>query len=370
MAEIMEVGESKKDIKKSFEKLKKKVKEKPIFFVALIVVVVIALYKLVTKPKEDDTVTYAYTPTGFDGYPTSTDSMLDDFYNNGGSSDFGGGSTGGGSNTNIEDNYFLDEKYDKEYRERMDEENTGLLEKIFDMDTTASVGDVYGKDGSLIFSRDKSYSVITKSGAERDLQESLEKADNMEYRNNILDQMKSNANAWGSATKSEREILEKENERLSKSVGLTKGSDGVWRNPDGSRAWDEATSSSTSTKVTYDKNVDYAQKIKDAKASGASQAEIDRLEAQRKAKIAGENLNNDGTKKTSISSSSSKSSSSSSSSKSSGSSSSSTPKQGTSMGKVTWSKTTNKDGSTTNVAKDSSGKTVAKYTTAAKKNKK
>ena len=61
------------------------------------------------------------------------------------------------------------------------------------------------------------------------------------------------------------------------------------------------------SKVSYDRNIDYAALINEAKANGASAAVIAQLTAQREAKIAGENLNRDGTKKTSSSSSSSKS---------------------------------------------------------------
>lgn len=61
--------------------------------------------------------------------------------------------------------------------------------------------------------------------------------------------------------------------------------------------------------VTYDKNVDYAAQIANAKASGAPDYVIADLEAKRQAKIVGENLNNDGTKKSTSSSSSSSSSS-------------------------------------------------------------
>lgn len=56
--------------------------------------------------------------------------------------------------------------------------------------------------------------------------------------------------------------------------------------------------SSKSTRVTYDKNVDYQAAINKAKASGASKSEINKLQAQREAKIKGENLNKDGSKKT------------------------------------------------------------------------
>lgn len=69
---------------------------------------------------------------------------------------------------------------------------------------------------------------------------------------------------------------------------------------------------SSSGGVTYDKNVDYSAKIAEYKAQGAPASEIAKLEAQREAKIKGENLNPDGTKKSSSSRSSSKSSSSSS----------------------------------------------------------
>lgn len=50
--------------------------------------------------------------------------------------------------------------------------------------------------------------------------------------------------------------------------------------------------------ITYDTTADYAKQMADAKASGADQSVIDQLTKQRAAKIAGENLNNDGTKKT------------------------------------------------------------------------
>lgn len=65
---------------------------------------------------------------------------------------------------------------------------------------------------------------------------------------------------------------------------------------------------SSSGGVTYDKNVDYSAKIAEYKAQGAPASEIAKLEAQREAKIKGENLNPDGTKKSSSSSSSSSSS--------------------------------------------------------------
>lgn len=67
---------------------------------------------------------------------------------------------------------------------------------------------------------------------------------------------------------------------------------------------------SSSGGVTYDKNVDYSAKIAEYKAQGAPASEIAKLEAQREAKIKGENLNPDGTKKSSSSSSSKSSSSS------------------------------------------------------------
>ena len=51
--------------------------------------------------------------------------------------------------------------------------------------------------------------------------------------------------------------------------------------------------------ITYDKNVDYSAKIAEYKKQGAPASEIAKLEAQRAAKIKGENLNPDGTKKTS-----------------------------------------------------------------------
>lgn len=60
--------------------------------------------------------------------------------------------------------------------------------------------------------------------------------------------------------------------------------------------------------IEYNDAMDYAAELNKAKASGADQSVIDRLTKQREAKIAGEGLNNDGTKKSSTTSSTNKSS--------------------------------------------------------------
>jgi len=68
-------------------------------------------------------------------------------------------------------------------------------------------------------------------------------------------------------------------------------------------------SSVTQANSGYDKNLDYTALINNAKRAGASASVIANLQQQREAKIKGENLNQDGTKKTGASSGSSSSSS-------------------------------------------------------------
>ena len=423
MAEITEIFDDATDGVKDIGKtIKKKFKEKPVFYTALIGVAGFALYKLFTTPSEYvEYVDESVQPNSYDGYPTLSDSMLEDYdsmLNGGGwydSGGYGGGIIGGGSTsagqTNGEGSSFVEDSYiyveDDEYIRELEEQLFSLEEQLQMMyqypqqQTTLHFtddGEVYDLEtGSLIYSDKQSYRVLLGDSEAAQVQQSLEKAANLKWRNQQLQQMQANSYAWSQATtQAEKDALHQANQTIAKGLGLTYNSgSGKWYEADGSEALIYSAGGTTPTGnkgtaikttkpdgttysggVQYDASVDYAAKIAEAKASGASQSVIDQLTAQREAKKKGEGLDDYGNKiKTSgnagtitvksVTSKPASSSSSSSSSKTSSSSSSSSSgvKQGTVTGKVTWTKTKNKDGSTTHTAKDSSGNVKASYTT-------
>jgi TP901 family phage tail tape measure protein len=57
----------------------------------------------------------------------------------------------------------------------------------------------------------------------------------------IIDTMKGNSAAWSTASATEKKRLADLNLKLGESIGMTRGDDGVWRNPDGSRAYANGT---------------------------------------------------------------------------------------------------------------------------------
>ena len=362
MANIEEVGkETKKKFEKIFDTIKEKFKEKPVFYTALIAVVIFALYKLFNSSgdqyAEEETVTNAYVPVGYDGYPYMSDSMLEDLESMYGSSSgiTSGGTTSGGTTSsgtvNGESSSYVEDSYifDTSYTENLEQYNKELLDQLTMMEdllytteqnalanelTYTNEGEVYNALGELIYSNTQPYKVLLGGGTAAETQLALETANNLAWRNQQLQQMQANSAAWSKATTTaEKNALHEANQQIAKSLGLTYNSaTGKWYEANGSEALIYSTGSSSGTTktststtktttsgsssyggVSYDKNTDYAALIQQAKASGASQSTIDTLTAQRNAKIAGENLNADGTKKTTSSSSSSSKSSSSSS---------------------------------------------------------
>lgn len=349
MAEIMEVGkDAEKKMKKLTDKVVKKFKERPVFYTALGVVVVFALYKLFSSgdenyTAEEDVVTNAYVPVGYDGYPTLSDSMLED-YNSIISGGTGTGSTVGGTTSSgtvngegssyVEDSYIYDKYYDNSYYKELEQQNATLLQQMgileeqmwtMEQDALANEfsftdeGELYNGLGELIFSPTGTYKVLFEGQAGYEQQMALETESNKAWRNSVLQQMQSNSAAYSKATtQAEKDALHSANVELAKGLGLTyNSSTGKWYEANGSEALiysntsTKTTSSPKSTTsgssayggVAYDKNTDYAALINKAKSEGASADYIAKLTAQRNAKIAGENLNSDGSKKTTTSSS-------------------------------------------------------------------
>ena len=280
-------------IEEAPKKTMKFLKKNKVFAIGLVAVVAYALYVASKKSETSETVeTYAYTPTSYDGYPE------------------------------------LSESY---YSSVGDSLSSGSSEQILS-DVSQIVNDIMIENDRYI-----SEIVETFETERLNYNETLSYLEEQREKESIINQMSNNSTMWALTDDvSQKDALHQQNLELGTSLGATYDSNtGTWW-LDGERLYispveqsnsttlnTNPTSTGDITKVSYDPNVDYAQKIIDAKASGASQAEIDYLTAQRNAKIQGENLNDDGTKKTTTNVSSSSSSSSSSKSSSSSSSSSS-----------------------------------------------
>ena len=320
MAEIKEIKdiemplatEKNKGKKKGFKNLNKKQK----FLVLCVIVALIGLFVFYRKKTGYNSV----IASGYDGYPVMGP-MGDE-----------GGSGGGYDETDINGLLAEQEQY---YNDQLN-----------------AVG---GKYEETISSMENQYAAQIDSMATQHEEEISSLQKNMTYKDTVAQMLKNSNDWWYTNDPSARAALSDENKLLGESIGATfDNKTGTWLAADGSRlfinsheAAAQNVSSSVKTydagkdyqsvingllaggakrdsddvvnnvinraakisgenmSVTYDKNVDYQAAINKAKETGASQSVIDTLTAQRNAKIKGENLNADGTKKTSSGGSSS-----------------------------------------------------------------
>lgn len=318
MAEIKEIKdvemplatEKNKGKKKGFKNLNKKQK----FLVLCVIVALIGLFVFYRKKTGYNSV----VASGYDGYPVM--------------GSVGEESGGGYDETDI----------------------NGLLaeQEQYYSDQLNAVG---GKYEETISSMENQYAAQIDSMATQHEEEISSLQKNMTYKDTVAQMLKNSNDWWYTNDPSARAALSDENKLLGESIGATfDNKTGTWLAADGSRlfvnsheAAAQNVSSSVKTydagkdyqsvingllaggakrdsaevvnnvidraakisgenmSVTYDKNVDYQAAINKAKETGASQSVIDTLTAQRNAKIKGENLNADGTKKTSSGGSSS-----------------------------------------------------------------
>lgn len=320
MAEIKEIKdveiplatEKNKGKKKGFKNLNKKQK----FLVLCVIVALIGLFVFYRKKTGYNSV----IASGYDGYPVM--------------GSVGDESAGGGGYDETDINGLLAEQ-EQYYNEQMN-----------------AVG---GKYEETISSMENQYAAQIDSMATQHEEEISSLQKNMTYKDTVAQMLKNSNDWWYTNDPSARAALSDENKLLGESIGATFDSKtGTWLAADGSRlfvnsheaaAQDVKSSVKTydagkdyqavingllaggakrdsddvvnnvinraakisgeNMSVTYDKNVDYQAAINRAKETGASQSVIDTLTAQRNAKIKGENLNADGTKKTSSGGSSS-----------------------------------------------------------------
>lgn len=323
-------------------------KSKKKLFIGLCVgVAIIALVGGLTRKKNGNGVTY------LDGYPSGA---------------MGGGSGGSGGSAELSptDVYTGElESIQDEYNKQLDNMQGYYEEQITSYDSVLSQYDTeLNNSNSMLLAMQEQNNLLTSQ---------------VNYKDTVAQMQNNSALWWLTSDANEKTRLAQENERLGFSIGAVKDAgSGTWSDANGSplfinsgvsAAQNLASTNKTSSvgtdyqavinsliaggakkdssqvvnaviqradkmsssgiAVSYDKNVDYQAAINSAKSQGASSATISYLEAQRNAKIAGENLNTDGSKKSSsssYSSSSTKSSSSSSSTKSTTSSSSSSTK--------------------------------------------
>ena len=318
MAEIKEIKdvemplatERNKGKKKGFKNLNKKQK----FLVLCVIVALIGLFVFYRKKTGYNSV----IASGYDGYPVM--------------GSVGEESGGGYDETDINGLLAEQEQY---YNDQLN-----------------AVGGQYEE---TISGMEKQYAAQIDSMATQHEEEISSLQKNMTYKDTVAQMLKNSNDWWYTNDPSARAALSDENKLLGESIGATfDNKTGTWLAADGSRlfinsheAAAQNVSSSVKTydsgkdyqavingllaggakrdsddvvnnvinraakisgenmSVTYDKNVDYQAAINKAKETGASQSVIDTLTAQRNAKIKGENLNADGTKKTSSGGSSS-----------------------------------------------------------------
>ena len=318
MAEIKEIKDvemplatdKNKGKKKGFKNLNKKQK----FLVLCVIVALIGLFVFYRKKTGYNSV----VASGYDGYPVMS-SM---------------GEEGGGGYDETDINGLLAEQ-EQYYNDQLN-----------------AVG---GKYEETISSMENQYAAQIDSMATQHEADISRLQENLTYKDTVAQMLKNSNDWWYTNDPSARAALSDENKLLGASIGATFDSKtGTWLAADGSRlfvnsheAAAQNVSSSVKTydagkdyqsvingllaggakrdsaevvnnvidraakisgenmSVTYDKNVDYQAAINKAKETGASQSVIDTLTAQRNAKIKGENLNADGTKKTSSGGSSS-----------------------------------------------------------------
>ncbi len=310
MAEIMEFLENPGGESKG--KKKKKLNKKQIFYIACGVVAVVALF-VWWRNRNKSSGTVEYVASGYGGYPVVPESESSDIND---------------IMASYEESLVDTENFYNSLLTEQEQKYNQLYES-----TESRFGDLYNQHESFV--TDANNTINT-------LQSNLSYAE-------IVSQMRYNSDAYYYTSGADRQALVEQNEALGASIGATKNEAGQWFAEDGTRLFVNAHEASaqnlsTSTRTvddntdysqviknltsqgkagnsqevvqatinratkitnnnmtqyatTYDKNVDYQAAINEAKASGASQSVIDTLTAQRNAKIKGENLNADGSKK-------------------------------------------------------------------------
>ena len=295
MVDFEKIGDTFED---GFDKVKDFTKKNKVFTIAIIGVGAFALYKFFTnKTTSEDTEyvsTYAYVPTGYDGYPTmsesiSYDDVVDQLRNE--TTDINSefydeimsdvskhiedvtkiiednqnitkpiiiGSTGYGSN--LSTGSYIEEQRIKEQmkanseawygasdeeKERLHQENVvlgSLLGSSFD-----SASGTWSKDGETLYD----VSIKNKTNTSTANLTNVGVSETTVSQNEIVAQMKANSEAWHGASETERKRLEEENQRLGSQLGASFDSaSGTWSNSSGGSLYTVSTPKTTPSNST------------------------------------------------------------------------------------------------------------------------
>ena len=327
MVDFEKIGDT---FEEGFDKVKDFTKKNKVLTIAIIGVGAFALYKLFSeKMTSEDTEyvsTYAYVPTAYDGYPTmsesvSYDDVVDQLRNE--TSDINkqfydetmsdisqmieksqyetnkkiddiieSRSTYGDNLTSLS---YLEEQRERQKiidkmsanseawytasdseRERLHEENVALgslLGASFD-----SASGTWTQDGATLYN----VPVKNKTNTSTAALTNVGVTETPVSRTEVIAQMKTNSEAWLTASETERKKLEAENQQLGKSIGASyDSSTGVWTNSNGGALYTVGTSSSkTSVKKTSSTSTNTSTVVNQMKAN--SQAWHNASESERK----------------------------------------------------------------------------------------
>ena len=201
-----------------FDKAKSFVKNNKVLVCAILGVGGFALYKAYTSKddiSEETYTTYGYVPTGYDGYPemsasVSYDDVVEQLR---------------GETTDLNNDFYNEIMGDVT---KLVEDLTYTNEKYIEQIATSSRPVDYSISGSYL--------------------EEQRKAMEEQQKENILNQMYSNSEAWHDATSEEQERLHNENLILGSSLGLTfDSSSGSWFNSEGENVYTIKNKTQTST---------------------------------------------------------------------------------------------------------------------------
>ena len=286
MVDFEKIGDT---FEEGFDKVKDFGKKNKVLTIAIIGVSAFALYKLFTsKYTSDETVsTYAYVPTGYEGYPTMSESVSyddvveqmrtetsdinEEFYNQTMSdvtqlfndllseykpvieSDTGYDDT-------LTTGSYIEEQRIKaqmqsnseawhsasaDEKKRLEAENQtlgGLIGATFD-----SGSGTWFKDGESLYD----VSIKNKTNSSTANLTNVGVTEPTVNETQVIAQMKANSEAWYSASDSEKKRLETENQNLGASIGATYNSGtGTWTSSTGSSLYTVSSSSTKNTSST------------------------------------------------------------------------------------------------------------------------
>ena len=286
MVDFEKIGDT---FEEGFDKVKDFTKKNKVLTIAIVGVGAFALYKLFTsKYTSDETVsTYAYVPTGYDGYPTMSESVSyddvveqmrtetsdinEEFYNqtmsdvtqlfNNLFSEYVPIiETDTGYDDTLTTGSYIEEQRVKaqmqsnseawysasaDEKKRLEAENQtlgSLIGATFD----SATGTWY-KDGETLYN----VSVKNKTNTSTANLTNVGVTDYTVNESQVIAQMKSNSEAWYSASDTEKKRLEAENQTLGASIGATyNSSTGTWTSSTGSSLYTVSNSSSKKTSST------------------------------------------------------------------------------------------------------------------------